>query len=1113
MRMYFNIELKRFLVLLLVVALAVFGVSLLGQSLVFAGPPTPPTITAVSPNSATQGNSGVVVRIDISDIPPPSPNSVMIGNESGSNLQKDGSAVTATFDFPSGLTPAFYDVVVEFPGPGDPATVTAVLQNGFEVLQANCFTTYGANTTTQFASNNATAVQDAVDAAAATDVVKIAGSCTGTSTQSNLTQTVYLDKDLTLQGGYSQTDWTASPDANIYPTLLDADDTGRVVYISGTHAITIAHLTLQNGYVAGTNNGGALFNDSSVVTIENTILQSSRASDGGGIYNDGGTITLKDSMVNDNRADANTLSEDRGGGAIFNDSNAYLIVTNSQIVTNTTEGSGGGLFNAGYLTMTQSIVANNIGSAAPTRGGERIAAPQNFSDVGGGIANLYGDAWIMNSTIRNNSIVGTGGGGIAHTGGGHELFVESSTIEGNSASGGRGGGILYSEEITITNSTVSGNSADVGGGVHQYYDSTTAVIQYSTIASNTGSLNGNNLSMSDANGVVQLASSIIVGSGDNCYFPQGQLVDNGYNLESGANCGLTDTTSITTTNPLLYPLTDNGGDTETHAIDITSPAINKIGLGALGCGVTVVTDQRGEVRPDDKQCDIGAYELTYACETTYGAHASTQFSSTDAAAVQNAIDAATAGDVVKIAGYCEGVQNQNGTNQTVYIDKNITLQGGYLAGNWMATPNPVVYPTTLDADQNGRVAFITGTNTVELHGLIMTNGLANADNQDGGGIYNTNTTLTISNSQLISNTAWDSGGALFNMDGAVEIYNSSVSWNKAEDISPVSNNGGAIYNYTNGSLTINDSVVNYNFADGGVGGGVANLGEAHIYNSELAHNEISDQGTSIGGAAYNNNLGIMVISDSLIDDNDAQFGGGITSYGALTVTGATVRNNFADGKGGGGIGIGDGGTLYLADSIVNNNTVLNGNGGGVEIQGNMVTIMNSTISHNSAPNGGGINSSFSGDVTTIAYTTIASNTADINGNGIRFSDGTMTLQSSIIANNGSSNCSISGGSYSDGGYNLDSGTSCMLTGTGSLSNIDPQLQPLTNNGGDTATHALPDDSPALNQIGNGVNGCGTTITTDQRGETRPFATLCDIGAYELQDGSYTIYLPIILKQD
>jgi len=37
---------------------------------------------------------------------------------------------------------------------------------------------------------------------------------------------------------------------------------------------------------------------------------------------------------------------------------------------------------------------------------------------------------------------------------------------------------------------------------------------------------------------------------------------------------------------------------------------------------------------------------------------------------------------------------------------------------------------------------------------------------------------------------------------------------------------------------------------------------------------------------------------------------------------------------------------------------------------------------------------------------------------------------------------------------------------------------------------------AIDAVSNGTNGCGTTLTTDQRGAPRPINTMCDIGSVE-----------------
>ena len=110
-----------------------------------------------------------------------------------------------------------------------------------------------------------TDVQEAVNAAPVGGTVKVAGTCTGVKptvlSEGTITQTVYISKSLTLEGGYTPTDWNAEPDNSVYPTILDANDQGRVVVLHdeagmGNIQVTLNHLTLQDGLA----NSMVLFN-------------------------------------------------------------------------------------------------------------------------------------------------------------------------------------------------------------------------------------------------------------------------------------------------------------------------------------------------------------------------------------------------------------------------------------------------------------------------------------------------------------------------------------------------------------------------------------------------------------------------------------------------------------------------------------------------------------------------------------------------------------------------------------------------------------------------------------------------------------------------------------
>jgi hypothetical protein len=170
-------------------------------------------------------------------------------------------------------------------------------------------------------------------------------------------------------------------------------------------------------------------------------------------------------------------------------------------------------------------------------------------------------------------------------------------------------------------------------------------------------------------------------------------------------------------------------------------------------------------------------------------------------------------------------------------------------------------------------------------------------------------------------------------------------------------------------------------------------------------------------------------------------------------------------------------------------------------------VSNSTLSGNSATlgdsSGGGI---YNRDSTvTVSNSTLSGNSAT-SGGGIMSVIGTVTVLSSIVAlQSGGSDCL----GVTTGGYNIESGTSCGFTGTGDLQNVSSAslaLGALANNGGPTQTRALGLASVAVDRIPVGAleaNGCGVTVTTDQRGFPRANGATaggprCDVGAFEVQ---------------
>ncbi len=328
--------------------------------------------------------------------------------------------------------------------------------------------------------------------------------------------------------------------------------------------------------------------------------------------------------------------------------------------------------------------------------------------------------------------------------------------------------------------------------------------------------------------------------------------------------------------------------------------------------------------------------------------------------------------------------------------------------------------------------------------------ISGGNGSSAGGILN-NGTVVLTGSTVSGNTATPGtspnfgGGGIFNQGGSVALTNSTVSGNSAS-VGSTRNGVGGILSF-GGSVTLTNSTVSGNNAT-----------------SDVSFS------TAVGGIAI----------------------GGFTGSASLSLTGSTVSANSAS---------------ALSDAF-----------GGIlaSAPGAHVTVLNSTVSANSASATGGPGAfssavggiSNSGGTLSLTSVTLAGNSVSEPNGGFlppvagvsNFFDGTLTAQNSLVAGQtGGPEC-YGFTASSDGGYNLEDGTSCgFSTANNSLSNTDPLLDPagLEDNGGPTQTIALLPSSPAIDVIPSAVNGCGTTITTDQRGVSRPQGSGCDIGAFEL----------------
>ena len=241
--------------------------------------------------------------------------------------------------------------------------------------------------------------------------------------------------------------------------------------------------------------------------------------------------------------------DSNGGGGIFNQTSGVLTVTGCAISGNR---GGGGLSNIGAITLiSPSQVDNRTGTVNLVNS----TVSNNIAGNGGGIYTL-GPLNITNSTISGNQTFNSRGGG-SSTGGG---IYGASII-------GTGG------PVTITNTTIANNTTGLspgsGGGVTN--GGITLVVRNSIIALNTST------SGPDISGALSSQGFNFIGNNAGAAITPAQFSD-----QIG--------TSAAPKDPLLGPLQNNGGPTQTLALMTGSTAIDK------GQSSGLTTDQRGQPR-------------------------------------------------------------------------------------------------------------------------------------------------------------------------------------------------------------------------------------------------------------------------------------------------------------------------------------------------------------------------------------------------------------------------------------------------------------------------------------------------------------------------------------
>lgn len=633
-------------------------------------------------------------------------------------------------------------------------------------------------------------------------------------------------------------------------------------------------------------------------------------------------------------------------GTVVTLTNLTLVNGNASV---TGFGSGGAVFNTGFVTMTNLIIHDNVA----TNGGAFY----------NGTAGL---AYLSHNEIATNTAT-TSGGAIYNQAG--TLILDSNLIYDNNAVTNGGG--LYLNSGTATTPIIQNNfiyrNVATGSGGGLYNANTNAAIWHNTFVNNSAT-SGNGGGLFSANGQPVIRNNIVdTGSGTGIHATAG-APNIGYNdvvNYSGASYGgiaTPGTGAISETPAYLDP------DQDDYHLDDGSP-----GEDDGDPASPVDHDYDGDLRPTNGGFDMGADEVNSCLVRVVDPSGP---GTRIFGVLQDAIDYAELNNftLVQIArGECRGVRQDptSLTWQVGYVRENLTFEGSLRRldfGDPQDFTNDEVgtISTIINAAEDGRVIYIAAGASPSFEHIAFSNGngfAAGGSSDDGGAIYSAGDADFFQ--VFISESSADNGGGYYNTLGSRSTVDGGVgleairptdadSHTLDSDIlgggteiglaivaqvkegpggevqsveyfflegNSAAGDGGAVYN--NGDLFISGVHIEGNTA-GGRGGGLFNLGTGFHSNNTLFDD---NQAVGDGGGFYNTNRPVTLINVIFLSNISQEEGGGIYNQGNLQVYHNTIFYNESLGNGAGLYSEVPG--LTLNSTIVYTNTSFSGTVGGV----------------------------------------------------------------------------------------------------------------------------------------------------------------------------------------
>jgi hypothetical protein len=473
--------------------------------------------------------------------------------------------------------------------------------------------------------------------------------------------------------------------------------------------------------------------------------------------------------------------------------------------------------------------------------------------------------------------------------------------------------------------------------------------------------------------------------------------------------------------------------------------------------------------------------------------------------VQFAVDQALPGEEIRLAeGVYSGVQNIPSLNtgtftatQVVYINKSVTIRGGYATGRW-ATPDPEANPTTLDAQGQGRVVVVTDTTGVTLEGLRITGGdaegLGGGPNgyNAGGGVYASHAlSLTVTGCDVYSSSATtverccgEGGGLYLRSSDYTMVEGNTIhhNWGHQDGVG----DGGGLFLDRSDHIIVQHNAIHDNVATtvNGRGGGlyVTDCDYAVLDGNVIRGNSASTGADAWAGGILLEFANHARVTNNLIKDNVAShwtwgYGGGMVLYGGINVTlennvfvgNATSPNPDSTGFGGGGLYVEWSDATFVNTVLADNRA--SAHGSGVYVSNSSPRFLHTTIARNGGDGGGMYVDSWGNNSSSVALTNTVLYSHTV---GITVTQGnTATLTATLWQGNGA-----------------DRG------GAGVMSHSD-------DHSGDPA---FAGDGYHLRSASAAVDkGVEAGVTSDVDGDPRPTGPLPDLGADEFW---YRNYLPL-----